>query len=88
MKNALFLTACLLATNACNKQADNYPSLMPTAQVLAEPTLPSHSADAVTSSQHVDAQAAARAQALRNRAEALKKPVIEPEMRERMQQNQ
>lgn len=88
MKNALFLTASLLALGACDKQADTYPDLLPTAQVLAEPVLPAHSTDAITSPEAVDADASARADALRSRAEALKKPVIEPETRARMQQNQ
>lgn len=88
MKYAPLLTASLLALAACDKQADTYPDLLPTEQILAEPTLPSHSTDAVSSSNTVDAQANARADALRARAEALKKPVIEPDTRARMQQNQ
>lgn len=88
MKNTLLLTAGLLALSACDKQANTYPKLLPTAQVLAEPVLPTHSTDAITSPEAVDAQASARADALRSRAEALKKPVIEPETRARMQQNE
>lgn len=88
MKRTLFPIFGLVTLAACNPQADAYPDLLPTAQILAEPTLPDHSAEAVASPEAVDAQAGARADALRRRAEALKKPVIEPSIRARMQQNQ
>ncbi|MBC9245963.1 hypothetical protein H4P12_04365 [Paracoccus sp. 11-3] len=84
----MFLAASLLALTACDKQANTYPALLPTAQVLAEPVLPTHSTDAITSPESVDTQAKARADALRDRAQALKKPVIDAETRARMQKNQ
>lgn len=58
---------------ACNGGPD-YPSLMPTDDLLREPDLPAH-AGAPTESP--EAALTARADALRARAEALSGPVIE-----------
>lgn len=68
--------AALLA--GCTGEARDYPRLLPTDQILAEPTLPDHAPDAALSPADVDAEAQARADALRQRAEALRGPVIEP----------
>ena len=78
MKHAPMLIACVLLTG-CAGNADTYPRLLPTDQILAEPTLPDHIPRTATSSASVDAEAEARAAALRRRADALRGPVIEPE---------
>ncbi|WP_207099532.1 hypothetical protein [Paracoccus shandongensis] len=84
MKHALTLIACAALLSGCGNEADPYPRLLPTDQILAEPTLPDHAPDAAASPAAVDAQAKARAEALRQRADALRGPVIEPEARSRM----
>ncbi len=77
MRHALILTLALLA--ACDRNAEDYPQLLPTDRILAEPALPD-----ATPRVAVDAQAQARADALRQRADALRGPVIEPEILSRM----
>ncbi|WP_411958169.1 hypothetical protein [Paracoccus homiensis] len=60
---------------------DGYPDLRPTAEMLAPPQLtPEENAPATTRQ-----TAESRADALRARADALRGPVIEPELRQRMQ---
>ncbi|MGN7869895.1 hypothetical protein [Paracoccus sp. 22332] len=82
MRHALILT-CVAALAACTGEADTYPSLLPTDRILAEPALPDHAPHAA-SSVAVDAEAQARADALRQRADALRGPVIEPDALSRM----
>lgn len=67
---------------SCGGEDARYPSLLPTEQILAEPTLPDHAGAAAADPAPVDIEA--RAEALRRRAEALRGPVIEPEARARM----
>ncbi|MTE01364.1 hypothetical protein GIY56_13825 [Paracoccus sp. YIM 132242] len=81
MKNALTLIACAALLSGCGDEP--YPSLLPTDRILAEPVLPDH-APAATSPAAVDAEAEARAAALRRRADALRGPVIEPDALARM----
>lgn len=85
MKHALILT-CVLLLASCDGDAEPYPRLLPTDRILAEPTLPDHAPDAGATPVPVDAEAKARAAELRGRAEALRGPVIEPEARSRMRQ--
>lgn len=62
---------------------DGYPELRPTAEMLAQPQLtPEANAPATTRQ-----TAERRADALRARADALRGPVIEPDLRQRMQGN-
>lgn len=82
MRHALILT-CVAALAACTGESDTYPSLLPTDRILAEPALPDHAPQAA-SSVAVDAEAQARADALRQRADALRGPVIEPDALSRM----
>lgn len=85
MKHALTLAAaCAAFLSGCTGASDPYPRLLPTDQILAEPALPDHAPDAVASSAAVDAEAQGRAAALRARAEALRGPVIEPEILSRI----
>lgn len=84
MKHALILIAAAVSLAACVENTDRYPRLLPTDQVLAEPTLPDHAPEAAASPDAVDAEAESRAEALRRRAEALRGPVIEPGVLERM----
>lgn len=74
----------LICLSACAGQDDGYPSLLPTERILAEPALPDHAGPATASPAAIDAEAEARAAALRRRAEALRGPVIEPDIRARM----
>jgi hypothetical protein len=85
MKHALILTACAALLSGCEGESEPYPRLLPTDQILAEPTLPDHAPEAATSPAAVDAEAEARAAELRRRAEALRGPVIEPDTLSRMQ---
>lgn len=78
------LLCALLSLTACGRQEDGYPELLPTDRILAEPTLPAHAGAAAASPAQVDAEAEARAAALRRRADALRGPVIEPAIRDRM----
>lgn len=77
------LILCLLTLSGCQAEGDAYPRLLPTEVILAEPVLPDHAPPAAAPGP-VRADAAARADALRQRAEALRGPVIEPEIRARM----
>ncbi len=72
------LAALMLTLTACTSDKAGFPTLLPTAQVLAPPTLPDHAGPVTSSSAQVDAQTTARADALRARADALRGPVIEP----------
>ena len=84
------LTALMLAcagaalTAACTQDAGDYPRLLPTAQVLAEPVLPEHAAPVAQDPAPVTTAVNDRAEALRARAAALRRPVIEPGLRDRM----
>lgn len=66
---------------ACGDPGTDYPALLPTAALLAEPVLPPHVGDAGAATA---APAQSRAEALRARAGALRGPVIEPATRARM----
>ena len=70
-------TLALLTLAGCAPATGDFPDLLPTAQVLAPPTLPDHAGPVTPSSQPVDAQVQSRADALRARADALRGPVIE-----------
>lgn len=82
MQHVIILAPLLLAIPllaGCAGGGD-YPALLPTDQVLAEPSLP----DAPADPGQVTAETSARADALNARAEALRGPVIEPETARRM----
>ncbi len=74
----------MLLAAGCDRNAAPYPTLLPTQQILSEPALPDHAADAGANPDAIDAATEDRAEALRSRAEALRRPVIEPESRARM----
>lgn len=78
MTRILTLIACGAILSACTGESGPYPRLLPTDRILAEPVLPDHVPDAASPAA-VDARAQARADALRQRADALRGPVIEPE---------
>lgn len=82
----LFLFPLCLVAAGCGTGGD-YPGLLPTDVILAEPALPAHARDAAsaTGAAAVETDAAARAAALQRRAGALQAPVIEPELRARLQ---
>lgn len=83
MKMMLIL-ALAVPLAGCAAGASDYPGLLPTDQILAEPALPDHVPDAARSPAAVEAQAQTRAADLRRRAEALRGPVIEPDILSRM----
>lgn len=84
MRNRPILALCAAcALSACAGGQDDYPRLLPTEQVLAEPALPAHAAT-VAADAPPEAAVVARAEALRARADALRGPVIEPGTRARM----
>lgn len=76
------LSLCALAALAACSDGRDYPRLLPTSQMLATPALPDHAGDAAQSPP--DQAVTARAEALRARADTLRRPVIEPETRARM----
>lgn len=82
MKHLLPLT-CAAFLAACSTDTQSYPRLLPTDQILAEPVLPDHAPQSASSD--VEAEAQARADALRRRADALRGPVIEPDTLRRIQ---
>ena len=86
MKKTPCLSALLaaLALSACHNGAVDYPKLLPTQQILAEPTLPEHSGEAAQDPDSTQAETVARAEALRRKAEAMNAPVIEPATKARM----
>lgn len=77
------LCAALSLLSACGGKDDDYPRLLPTERLLAEPVLPG----AGMEPNATNAAAEARADALRARAEKLKEPVIDPGTRERLERN-
>lgn len=77
----------LLLAAGCDRNAAPYPTLLPTQQILSEPALPDHAADAGANPDAIDAATEDRADALRGRAEALRRPVIEPDFRARMERS-
>lgn len=58
----------VLALAGCADRMTDYPKLLPTDQLLAEPHLPAHASDAATSPQAVAASLSGRAAALSGRA--------------------
>ncbi|MCQ0969924.1 hypothetical protein MLD63_05730 [Paracoccus sp. TK19116] len=81
MRTALPLTL-LLAACAADDQA--YPRLLPTDEILAEPVLPDHAAGASSAPEPVEDDLERRGSGLRDRANALRRPVIEPEFRDQI----
>ena len=79
----LFLPLLVLLA-ACADDSENYPRLLPTAQILAEPVLPDHVGSAADQPMAVASDLESRAGGLRGRAEDLRGPVIEPEFRGQM----
>ena len=73
---ALILVAALAA---CGGDGD-YPELLPTSQLLAEPVVPVHAQAAAADPAPVEAATASRAEALRARARALQGPVVPEEL--------
>lgn len=73
----------LLALSACADPSGDYPRLLPTDRILAEPVLPAHVA-IPSSPAAVETELASRAGDLASRADALRGPVIEPEFRDQM----
>lgn len=68
---------------SCADHKVGYPALLPTDQILAEPV--SQQQTGADPKALIDAQQA-RADALRDRAEALREPVIDTKTRDRMEQ--
>ncbi|MDT1061232.1 hypothetical protein RM190_05125 [Paracoccus sp. CPCC 101403] len=68
-RNCLALAA-LLALAGCDDRIGDYPSLLPTDQLLAEPALPSHAADVAQSPQATSDALTGRAKGLANRTPA------------------
>ena len=83
MKPFVILTVSVLSLCGCGTGGDDYPNLMPTAAMLAEPALPDH-VPASTAPKKVRTESMSRAESLRGRADALRAPVIEPDIRSRM----
>ncbi|MFV0383078.1 hypothetical protein [Paracoccus sp. (in: a-proteobacteria)] len=77
---ALCATLTLLA--ACADPATPYPDLVPTSRMLAQPVLDPDAAAPETTTDATKARAAA----LKARAGTLRRPVIPPDLRNRMQQ--
>lgn len=84
MKHLSYLTLCAVIPllSACADDNGEYPALMPTDQLLAEPEL----SPAASAPQATTENVESKADALRARAEALRQPVIDPETRRRMEQ--
>ncbi|WP_304617251.1 hypothetical protein [Paracoccus sp. (in: a-proteobacteria)] len=80
------LPLCLAALTAACAERGEYPRLLPTAEVLAEPALPAHAAPAATpeGAARTEADTLSRAEALLRRAGGLRGPVIEPSLRDRL----
>ncbi|SMO54850.1 hypothetical protein [Paracoccus laeviglucosivorans] len=62
--------ATLLLLAGCGDRMGDYPALMPTDQLLAEPTLPEHAQDAATDPTATDAALQGRAAGLSGRSGA------------------
>ncbi|MBU2957464.1 hypothetical protein Q4511_12090 [Paracoccus sp. 1_MG-2023] len=77
-----YASALLLLLAACSEGGD-FPRLLPTDQILADPALPAHAQPVAAAPEQVLTQADARAAALRARADALRGPVVEDEIKAR-----
>ncbi|WP_022708274.1 hypothetical protein [Paracoccus zeaxanthinifaciens] len=77
-----YAPALLLLLAACSEGGD-FPRLLPTDQILAEPDLPAHAEPVAAAPEQVEERAEARAAALRARADALRGPVVEDDIRAR-----
>lgn len=82
MKHAHILAAlcAIAALSACERNGADYPQLLPTDQLLAEPALPAHATETGAQTEALET----RADALRRRADGLRRPVIDPASRARM----
>lgn len=80
MKRIALLVLPLIA--ACSATQGDYPQLLPTAQILAQPTLPDYVPPQAPAS--VNDALTGQADTLRNRADALRGPIIDPATRARM----
>jgi len=78
------LCATLSLLSACGGQSGDYPSLLPMDQLLAEPELPAAGIDPTVAS----GTARTRADDLRARADALRGPVVEPDLRRRIKETE
>lgn len=76
------LLVCILMLSACGGMSE-YPRLLPTDRILAEPALPDHARQSAADPAPAEAVARDRADALRARADALRGPVVDPELRRR-----
>ncbi|WP_415639305.1 hypothetical protein [Paracoccus nototheniae] len=84
MRHAPAALILMLMLAACSEGADSdYPALMPTDQILAEPALPAHVGAVRTDAGPVEAATLSRAEALRARARALSGPVVGDDLRRR-----
>lgn len=83
MKPFAILMACILSLPGCAGEGDDYPRLLPSDTILAEPVLPDHAPASATPAS-VRAETLSRAESLRRRADGLRGPVIEPEVLSRM----
>lgn len=75
----------LLLLLACTDQSGDYPSLLPTDVILAEPTLPDYIESIPEPEKAVEQELDTRASDLRRTADTLRKPVIEDSFRDQMQ---
>ncbi|QBX35051.1 hypothetical protein E4191_10300 [Paracoccus liaowanqingii] len=75
------LTLVLLIA-ACSEGGE-FPALLPTDRLLAEPALPAHAVAARADPAPLEAATLARAEALQARAAALQRPVVDPALRAR-----
>lgn len=79
------LCATLPLLSACSGQSGNdYPTLLPMDQLLAEPELPAARVDPDIATD----EARTRAEDLRARADTLRGPVIEPELKRRIEETE
>ena len=70
----------MLLLAACAGEDQDYPQLLPTEQILAEPVL----SDLATAPEAVESELDQRGDGLRGRADAIRGPVIEPEFRDQI----
>ena len=75
MLRILPLSVLCFAAVACTDGSGDYPRLLPTEQILAEPALPDHAGPATSSADPVRDTVEAQGAATRSRADAIPDPV-------------
>lgn len=80
LRNVLLSLSVLALLSACGDGADDYPRLLPTQAILAEPALPDHAGPAAADAAPVQDAVKAQGAAARASADAIPDPVDQDDL--------